>query len=173
MRALATALLAAGALAPAGCMTDSPDDYSLPASDMPSPSGWVQGQPFPCTDFDVLWETAKIHAVRGGYRIDDDATSQTRRRIVTTWKVELSVRRGDGRRTRRFVEVEPVAGEKDQWRARVATVVQRNVDLDSPLDPANAEWRKSDPDPDDAGQVLWMLEARFRDFGPSKDFEIK
>ncbi|HEU4395322.1 MAG TPA: hypothetical protein VFS92_07130 [Planctomycetota bacterium] len=173
MRPLALAVLSAAlALSATGCMSDSPDDWSFPASDNPSPDGWVQGEPFPCSDFDVLWETSKIHAVRGGYRIDDDGTSQSRKRIVTAWKVELAPRKGDGCRRRRFIEVQEVEGRKNQWRARVSTVVQRNMDLDDPLNAANAEWRKADPDVDDAERVLWMLEARFRDFGPSKEFEI-
>ena len=85
----------------AGCMSDSPDDYGLRASEMPTPEGWVTGEPFLCHDFDVLWETAKIQAVRGGYRIDDDATRAAIKRVVTGWKVDLSIRRNDGRRTRR------------------------------------------------------------------------
>jgi hypothetical protein len=167
------ALLAALALAAPGCLSDSPDDYGLRAGDMPSPEGWVAGEPFLCHDFDVLWETAKIQAVRGGYRIDDDATTQSLRRVVTAWKTDLSIRRSDGRRTRRFIELRPEEGQKNAWRARVATVVQRNVDLDDPLNPANAEWRSADPDADDAERVLWLLEARFREFGPSKELDYR
>ena len=173
MRAHAAAVLLAVAAAAAGCLSDSPDDWSFPASDNPGPAGWVQGEPFPCSDFEVLWETSKIHLQRGGYRIDDDGTSQSRRRMGTTWKIELAPRKGDGRRTRRFAEFEPVQGETNQWRARVSTVVQVNMDLDNPLDATRAEWRKADPDVDDAERVLWTIEARFREFGPSKDFEIK
>jgi hypothetical protein len=166
-------LLLAAALGLPGCMSDSPDDYGLRASEMPSPKGWVTGEPFLCHDFDVLWETAKIQAVKGGYRIDDDATSQSMKRVVTSWKVDLSIRRNDGRRTRRFLELQAVEGEKNTWRARVCTVLQKNVDLDDPLNPANAEWRNGDPDGLDAEQVLWMLEARFREFGPSKGLDYR
>ena len=119
------------------------------------------------------WIRAHCLTQRGGYRIDDDGTSQSRRRMGTTWKIELAPRKGDGRRTRRFAEFEPVQGETNQWRARVSTVVQVNMDLDNPLDATRAEWRKADPDVDDAERVLWTIEARFREFGPSKDFEIK
>jgi len=173
MRIPPALLLAAALAALPGCMSDSPDDYGLRASDMPAPKGWVTGEPFLCHDFDVLWESAKIQVVKGGYRIDDDATSQSLKRIVTTWKVDLSIRRNDGRRTRRFLELKPEEKEKNAWRARVATVVQKNVDLDEPLNPANAEWRSSDPDGDDAGRVLWMLEAQFREFGPSKELDYR
>lgn len=171
-RALLAALLAAPGLLP-GCMTDSPDDYSFPASNNPDPEGWVESGTFICRDFELLWETAKIHAVRGGYRIDDDATSLRSRRIVTTWKVDLATTKNAGHRKRRFVAFSEDASVQDGWKARVATVRQRNVDMDEPLNPMRAEWRSHDPDLEDAERVAYMIESQFRDYGPSKEFEVR
>ena len=165
------ALAAALALPLGACMANSPDEYSWPARDMPYPEGWVESGAFPCGEFDLLWETAKVQACKAGHRIDDDATSYKRRRIVTVWKVEMAVRKSEGKRRRRFVDFVEQETPKGTWRVRVSTVRQRNVDIDDPLNPVSAEWRSDDPDTDDAERVAWMIESKFREFGPSPGFD--
>ena len=62
---------------------------------------------------------------------------------------------------------------KDGWRVRVATVVQRNADMDNPLNPTTAEWRDAAPNIEDAERVAYLIEAQFRDFGASRELEGK
>jgi hypothetical protein len=171
-------LLLVLALLPAlgsGCINPGSDDYALPAREIPSAEGWVVSEPFPCTDFDVLWETAKAHACRigRGWRIDDDHTTYSKKRIVTAWNIELGMHRNDGRRRRRFVEFEEVKDPKGFWKVRVATVRQRNADIDDPSNPANAEWKADAPDLEDAEMVAFRIESQFRAFGPSREFELR
>jgi hypothetical protein len=173
MKTPALLLLAAGLLA--GCMTNSPDEYSPRAPDMPSPSAadWSVSESFRCDDFAVLWEVAKGQASKNGYRVDDDATTYKDRRIITSWKTEMAVMKNDGKRRRRFVEFEEQKGLKATWKVKVATMKQRNVDIDDPLNPMSAEWKKDDPDHDDSDRVAFMIGAQFTTFGPSKEFEAK
>ena len=160
--------------APAGgCVDLASDSFTTEAKDVPKPEGWVTSDAFICRDFDLLWETAKIQVVKNGYRIDDDATSNTHRRIVTAWKVELAPSKGDGKRRRRFVDFEQVKDVKDGWKVKVATVRQRNETFEQPLNEASAEWRSDAPDEDDAGQVAYLIEARFTEYQPSKEFEVR
>ncbi len=163
---LATALLA-------GCMANSPDEYSPTARDLPEPSkgDWSRSGDFRCEEFPVLWEVAKSQASKNGYRVDDDATTFKRRRIRTAWNVEMAVMKNEGKRRRRYVEFEEQKDVKHGWCVRVATVRQRNVDIDDPLNPMGAEWRKDDPDTDDSELVAYMIEAQFNVPGPSKEFE--
>lgn len=166
-------LLLAAALAVPGCLSFSPDDYFGAASDLPTPenAAWVRSESFRCDDFDVLWETCKIQIVKGGYSIDDDATTYKNRQIVTRWKVELGLSRSSGKRRRRFVRFEEVKEMKAGWKVGVATVQQQNVDIEDPLNPAAAKWRKDEPDTEDAETVAYMVMAQFRELGPSKEFE--
>jgi hypothetical protein len=173
MKATAILLLLAGALS--GCMTDSPDEYTPNARDMPKPAkaDWSVSEAFRCDDFPVLWEVAKSQASKNRFRVDDDATTYKDRRIVTAWVVEMGVMKNDGKRRRRFVEFDEQPGVKSMWKVRVATVRQRNVDIDDPLNPLNAEWKKDEPDMDDSDRVAFMIAAQFTTFGPSKEFEAK
>ena len=172
-RRLALAALLLLAFPGAGCIDLASDSFNTEAKDVPKPEGWVESEIFLCHDFDLLWETAKIQVVKNGYRIDDDATSNTRRRIVTAWKVDLAPSKGEGKRRRRFVEFREVKDAKDAWRVAVATVKQRNDDYDQPLNEAAAAWRSDPPDEEDARQVAYLIEARFSDYGPSKEFEYR
>lgn len=169
-------VLALGAGLPAsGCLSFSHDDYWAAAADLPKPAkeGWITSAGFRVEDFDVLWETAKGQACKGGWRIDDDATTYSKRRIVTAWKTDLSISRGTGKRRRRFIEFEEEKDVKNGWLIHVNTVVQKNVDIDDPLNPAAAKWREDEPDTEDAERVAYMVGAQFREFGPSKEFEQK
>jgi len=169
-------ILAAGlAAGVAGCMSDSPDEYSMNAKDLPKPAkaDWSLSDPFRCDDFPVLWEVAKIQAFKNGFRIDDDATTFKDRRIVSLWKTEPAVLKNEGKRYRRFVEFEEQKDTKSMWKVRVATVRQRNADIDDPLNPINAEWKPDEPERDDSDRVAFMIAAQFTDFGPSKEFEAK
>jgi hypothetical protein len=159
----------------AGCMTDSPDEYSLGAKDLPSPEEeeWSSSGEFRCEDFPVLWEVSKAQAAKNGFRIDDDATTFKERRIVTAWRVDMAVMKNDGKRRRRYVEFDEVKEKKNTWKVRVATVRQRNVDIDDPLNPINAEWKTDEADADDSDRVAYMIEAQFSVPGPSKEFEGK
>ncbi len=170
----ATAILLLGALL-AGCMTDSPDEYTPNARDMPTPgkADWSVSEAFRCDDFPVLWEVAKGQASKNRFRVDDDATTYKDRRIVTAWRIEMGVMKNSGKRWRRFVEFDEQKGTKSMWKVRVATVQQRNVDIDDPLNPMNAEWKKDGADMDDSDRVAFMIAAQFSDFGPSKEFEAK
>jgi hypothetical protein len=172
MRATAILLLAAGL---AGCMTDSPDEYTFNAPGLPKPgkAEWSVSESFRCDDFPVLWEVAKSQASKNGYRIDDDATTFKDRRVVSSWKTEMAVMKNEGKRRRRFVEFEEQKGTKSMWKVRVATIRQRNADIDDPLNPLNAEWKKDEPDMDDSDRIAFMIQAQFTDFGPSKEFEGK
>jgi len=170
LHGLALVVLAASA---SSCLSDSADEFSFPAKDNPSPEGWVSSGSFIAPDFDVLWETAKNQACRGKYRIDDDATSYKSKHIITTWKLDLSTSRNDGKRRRRYVDFIPQKDVKNGWKVRVSTVRQRNVDLDQPLNPGNAEWRPDEPDVEDAEMVAWNIETSFRELGPSREFEMK
>ncbi len=166
-------LLAALLLAAPGCMTDSPDDYGFSAPEMPSPESFVESGTFVCRDFDLLWEVAKVQVCKGEYRIDDDATSLKRRRVVTNWKLDLGYVKNSGKRRRRFVEFREAEGIKEGWKVAVATVVQRNADMDDPLNPSRADWRKEGSDDEDAERIGFMIESQFRDFGPSPEFEVR
>ncbi|MCK6480543.1 MAG: hypothetical protein HUU06_13655 [Planctomycetaceae bacterium] len=175
MKTARLALLLLASLLPAvpGCMSDSPDDYTFPASEMPEPEGFVESGTFVCRDFAVLWETAKIQATKNGYYVDDDATSFKGRRVVTTWKLDLATLKNSGKRRRRFVEFREAPGVKDGWKVAVSTVVQRNADMDDPLNPARANWRSDEPDLNDAEKVAFLIEGQFKEFGPSREFEVK
>lgn len=143
----------------------------MSAPDMPSPDGWVESDPFECVDFDLLWDTCKLRASRQGFRIDDDATSYTRRMVVTTWKTDLALRANEGRRMRRFVEVTTMKDRENWYIVRAATVRQRNEDVSDPLNPLTAKWKDADPDPEDAERVAFLVANAFREFGPSKEFD--
>jgi len=166
-------LLALGALGGTGCLSDSPDDFGFGAKDLPNPGGWMESGDFVCRDFGVLWEVSKTQAVLNGFRLDDDATSDRRRQIVTRWKLDLATAKYSGFRRRRFLEFLPRKEPKDAWKVRVATVVQRNADMDDPLNPAKAEWRNAAPDLEDAERIAYIIETQFREPGPSKEFEIR
>ncbi len=156
----------------AGCAW-VPGDYTSSGKDMPEPESWLESEIFLCHDLELLWETAKIQAAKNGFRIDDDATSFTRRRVVTTWKNDLATAQSEGKRRRRFVEFREIKDAKDAWKVRVCTALQRNVDLDSPLDPASADWRQDAPDEEDAERLAFLIESQFRDYGPSKESEYR
>ncbi len=170
-RFTAVVVVAAAALAGAGCQTLFP--AWVPAPDLPEPPTWVSSEPFQCFDFDGLWERCKIQATRSGYRIDDDATSYTSRRVVTTWKLDLSTGHNSGRRHRRFVSVEEVPETKDHFRVLVCTVVQRNEDTEDPLNPVSAQWRPWEPDLQDAERVAYTIAMGYRESGPSPEFEAR
>jgi hypothetical protein len=173
MRSTALLLMLAAGLA--GCMTDSPDEYSPTAPDMPKPRNeeWSVSDPFRCDDFPVLWEVAKSQASKNGFRIDDDATTYKDRRIVSAWKIEMGVMKNEGKRFRRFVEFDEQKDLRSTWKVRVATVRQRNADTDDPLNPVNAEWKKDECERDDSDRIAFMIASQFTTFGPSKEFEAK
>lgn len=171
MRNLLGAILLLAASA-AGCVT-GPWDSLASGKDLPDPGNWVDSEIFLCHDFDLLWETAKIQAAKNGYRIDDDATSYARRRVVTAWKNDLASSQSEGKRRRRFVEFREVKDAKDAWKVRVSTVRQCNIDLENPLDPTSADWRKDGEDDEDAERVAYLIESQFRDYGPSRESQYR
>ncbi len=167
-------VLGLGALLPAaGCLSMSHDDYFAAAPDLPDPGkdGWITNGGLRCDDFDVLWEVARNRTAKNGWRIDDEATNYEKKRIVTSWRLDLGLARGSGKRRRRFVDFEEDKDAKGAWKVHACTVVQRNVDIDDPLNPMSAKWRADDMDIDDASRVAYVIASQFREFGPSKEFE--
>ncbi len=164
----AAAALALAALA-GGCV----EYWGGTAPDLPSPAGWVVSEPFECPDPDILWEEVKGFAVgkKRAYRIDDDATTRSSRRIVTTWRTSLAPLRYEGKRRRRFVEILPEGDRHGWWRVRVAVVVQKNSEIDDPLNPAAAKWQSDEPDVEEADIVAYTIASRFGEHGTSREFE--
>jgi hypothetical protein len=161
--------LAVCAVAPAlsGCQSV----LGMDAPDLPDPEGWVESRQFECFDEALLWETCKNLAQRNGYRIDDDATKYKEQLVVTTWKVQLAITRNDGKRRRRYVEMVKVPNRKAGWKVRCAVVKQKNEDIEDPLNPLMARWRTDVPDVEQAKRLAYLIENRFREPGPSPEFE--
>jgi len=160
------AFAAALAVAAAGCQA-----LGGSAPDLPAPAGWVRSDPFEASDVLLVWEACKSRAARDGFRIDDDATTFRGRRVVTLWNTQLATTGNEGRRRRRFVEILDEEGRAGWYRVQAAVVVQRNEDVDDPLNPVSAKWREEAPDLEEAERLSYVIAARFRDYGPSREFE--
>jgi hypothetical protein len=147
--------------------------FGKSAPDAPSPDGWVDSEPFKCLDEELLWELAKGAVARNGYRIDDDLTTWKGRRIVTAWYLDLSHRFDRGTRRRRFLEIVADKKKPGWYTARAAIVVQTNAEIADPLNPAEAKWRDAEPDTEEAERIAFTLASRFREGGPSEEFESR
>jgi hypothetical protein len=118
-------------------------------------SAWYSGSE------EVLWD-ATLDAV--GREYDLDRVSPVDGTFETKWKERFSPFKGEGRRWK----VEGKVEKKDSYRrVRIVVLEERNQEIDSPLDPAEAKWRGRREDAGRAGILLRhihnvLLESGFR-----------
>jgi hypothetical protein len=140
---------------------------------MPGDSDFVRSKPLHVPEFDFLWERSKFMLQTDGYGIDGSRTSRDEKEIVSQWKTILQPARYQGKRRRVVMRFEPAAGDdsKDaaRWIAECAVVVQRNEDIQNPMEIARAVWKEDAPDLRRAEVFVYKLETGFQE--PEEDDE--
>ncbi len=131
-----------------------------PANMMPEGHDFVRSKPLAVPEFDFLWERCKFMMQTDGFGIDGSRSSRDKKEIVSQWKTILAPARYQGKRRRIVMRFEE-AGER--WIASAAVVVQRNEDIDNPMEIARAVWKKDDADSRRAEVLIYRLETGFPD----------
>jgi hypothetical protein len=78
--------------------------------------------------------------------------------VQTGWKTDLQPFRGQGRRWRAEVRLEPI--EPGRWQLEARVERERNQNLVSPLDPQRADWKADGGDERTAQILLMHVQAR-------------
>lgn len=157
-RVLAAALLVLSPLlAGAGCETTELFRGD-PDAVVPPDEVWQETEPFTVPSADLLWERA-IATIEGeGYTVDASRTRFDKREIVSNWVSLLGTTRFQGIRRRAHVTLVP-SGR--QWVVRLAVIKQWNADIDDPMNPAEAQWEKTELDVTRTARLLYQIRAGF------------
>lgn len=130
-----------------------------PDNETPGSGDFVRSKPLTVPEFDFLWERSKFMLQTDGYGIDGSRTDRGDHEIVSQWKTILSPARYQGKRRRVVLRFEE-AGE-GKWIAEAAVTVQRNEDIQDPMQIARAVWKSDGPDLQRAEVFVYKLETGF------------
>ena len=130
-----------------------------PDNAMPSEGDFVRSKPMSVPEFDFLWERAKFMLQTDRFGVDGSRTSRDDKEIVSQWKTILAPARYQGKRRRVVMRFEE-AGE-GKWIASAAMVVQKNDDIQNPMEIARAVWKSDAPDLRRSEVYIYRLETGF------------
>jgi len=130
-----------------------------PDNELPEDGDFVRSKPLTAPEFDFLWERSKFMLQTDGYGIDGSRTNREDREIVSQWKTMLAPSRYQGKRRRVVLRFEE--GDEGTWFAEAAVTVQRNEDIQDPMQIARAVWKSEGPDLPRAEVLIYKLETGF------------
>lgn len=133
----------------------------LPNSDRPEPDEMMASSALAAEDMRVVWEIVAMELGQNGYPLDQDASSPGRGTFESHWQVSPAPFRFDGRRKKVVGQIEEVKGSPDRFRVLLSTWVERNADLDNPMDPSRATWQTIEPDDDTTARLLYRIQRHF------------
>ena len=97
---------------------------------------------------------------RHGFNMLAAGTDQGSRLVETGWKTDLQPFRGEGKRWRAIVRLEPLS--PGHWKVDARVRCEQNQNLVSPLDPVRAEWKAAGDDEGATQVLLQHIRARLR-----------
>jgi hypothetical protein len=149
-------VLALGACDTTRIFRGNPDDASSKESEyVTSPT------PLKDTDLESLWDASDNVLRMEGWSIDSERTAYESHEMVTHWESHLAPNRFEGKRKRAVVKF--AKAPEGGWNVSVVVQTQRNIDIDNPSNPANANWEDQPADERKAGAILYKIEMGFRD----------
>ena len=157
-RAALTALLAVPVLL-AACEGMNNPFGPDPNNAMPGAADFVRSKPLHVPEFQFLWERSRFMLQTDGYGIDGSRTDRGQKMLVSQWKTILAPARYQGRRRRVVMRFEE-AGE-GTWISETAVIVQRNEDIENPMEVARAVWKDEPADTRRAEVFVYKLETGF------------
>jgi hypothetical protein len=137
----------------------------LPKESRPEKEQMTASKNLDAIDLNVLWEIVTIEVNRSGFDIDQLKSSSASGQFESHWVNELAPFRYEGRRKKIVGMIEESPGRPGSYRVLLITWVQRNADLEDPLNPAKAIWQNADPDNGNTGQILYRIERHFIPMG--------
>ncbi|MCE9634433.1 MAG: hypothetical protein K8T90_01905 [Planctomycetes bacterium] len=124
----------------------------------PPEAVWQETETFAVPSVDLLWERAIATMESDGYDVDTSRTKYADRKIVSNWVTHLGTARFQGIRRRAHITLVPTGR---QWAVRVAVIKQWNADIDDPMNPAEAQWEKTELDVSRTARLLYGIRAGF------------
>lgn len=113
----------------------------------------------------MVWQLMLLSMQTQGFPMAG-GTDPGSREVESGWKTDLQPFQGDGRRRRAVLKLAPI--EKGRWKIEARVIVQKNMNLVTPLDATRAEWEPTGDDPMTAQILLQHVRSRLR---PQLEFE--
>jgi len=107
----------------------------------------------------MVWQLMLLSMQNQGFPLAG-GTDPGARQVESGWKTDLQPFRGDGRRMRATLKLTPI--EKGRWKIEARVMVQKNMNLVTPLDATRAEWEETADDPQTATILLQHVKSRLR-----------
>jgi hypothetical protein len=107
----------------------------------------------------LLWQLTLLAIQTQGYPLGS-GTDPGAGVVESGWKTDLQPFRGEGRRWRAVVKMEPVSAGR--WKLDARVQCEKNQNLVSPLDPVRAEWEHEADDERKAEILLQHVQARLK-----------
>lgn len=107
----------------------------------------------------MVWQLMLLSMQNQGFPMAGGTDPGTRQ-VESGWKTDLQPFQGDGRRKRAILKLAPI--EKGRWKIEARVVVQKNMNLVTPLDATRAEWEPTADDPMTATILLQHVKSRLR-----------
>jgi hypothetical protein len=127
--------------------------------------------PLKNADIESLWEASDTVLRMEGYQIDTSRTAYEKREMYTHWEAHLAPNRFEGKRHRAIVKF--TKAPEGGWMVSVVVQMQRNIDINNPSNPAEANWEEMAPAATRAGVILYRIESGFREPGGDDDKDKK
>ena len=138
----------------------------LPKGTPPEKSDMAASRELDALGREILWEVIKVEVSRFGFDIDAEVSSEAAGTFETHWINELQPFRYEGRRKKLKGVFEESPDRPGKFRVLLVTWMQRNADMEEPLNPAKAIWQNVDPDMGTTGRILKAIERHFREPDP-------
>jgi len=113
---------------------------------------------------EVLWEVVILEVQRSGFRIDQNATNKATGEVETRWRLELAPFRYEGHRRKILGVIREQPEGSGKYSVLLTVWMQRNADIENPMDPSQAIWQDTEPDKATVDDLLYRIKRHFPDF---------
>jgi hypothetical protein len=137
----------------------------LPSETRPVADQMFSSREFPAVGMEAVYEVTLAEMRRMGLQVDSSKSNRHAGKFETYWTNFLSPFRYEGRRRKLLGEIKENEAVPGRFRVLATVWVQRNADIEDPLDSSKAIWQDVEPDQTTAERLLMNVERHFPDFG--------
>jgi hypothetical protein len=128
----------------------------------PAKEDYFESEAIDVLDRQNLWVVTLLEIQRAGFRIDEERTNERLGVFESRWLSFPQPFRFEGKRKRVIGEIVEDPEQAGEFKVRLTAWLQRNADIENPMDLSKAIWQDEPPDMMTVKQIMYQIERHFR-----------